>query len=168
VSFLSPSWQSWLLNLLFWVFAVFRVTLPWLLLLVLILVWVGWHRGWRWIRNPWIRILHLVFAGMLLADAWCPYFGVTDVTYRTLSTISRTPLSRPATKGPFVSSVVSSHRPSMATNRDWVQPLLYFNMKNDGYILIVTILFWLILMTFFLRLPWWRGRPRQPPPDAAP
>jgi polyferredoxin len=35
----------------------------------LILVWVGAALGWRWIRNPWFRYLHLAAIGFIAAEA---------------------------------------------------------------------------------------------------
>ena len=37
---------------------------------------LGWYRHWRWIRNWWFRIVHLVAIGFVMAEAWfglvCP------------------------------------------------------------------------------------------------
>jgi polyferredoxin len=42
----------------------------------LILVWVGASLGWRWVRNPWFRYLHLAailfVAGEALVGMACP------------------------------------------------------------------------------------------------
>ena len=42
----------------------------------LMLVWIGALAGWRWIRNPWFRYLHLAaiafVAAEALAGAACP------------------------------------------------------------------------------------------------
>ena len=26
----------------------------------LVIIWIGWFRGWQWVRNPWFRVLHLI------------------------------------------------------------------------------------------------------------
>jgi len=40
------------------------------------LVWLGAARRWRWVRNPWFRIVHLIAIGVVVAQAWagelCP------------------------------------------------------------------------------------------------
>jgi hypothetical protein len=45
-------------------------------ILGLALVVAGGFRGWRWIRNPWFRIGHLLAIGIVVAQAWlgviCP------------------------------------------------------------------------------------------------
>ncbi len=42
----------------------------------LLLIAAGGVRGWRWVRNPWFRALHLVAIGVVVAQAWlgvnCP------------------------------------------------------------------------------------------------
>lgn len=39
----------------------------------LVLVWVGWIREWRYVRNPWFRLAHLAAIGVVAAQA---LFGV--------------------------------------------------------------------------------------------
>ena len=42
----------------------------------LILIYIGWWRGWRWVRNFWFRLLHLVMIGAVVLemvfDIECP------------------------------------------------------------------------------------------------
>ena len=42
----------------------------------LALVLLGGVRGWRWVRNPWFRLAHLLAIGVVVAQAWlgvlCP------------------------------------------------------------------------------------------------
>ena len=35
----------------------------------LIVVWAGAALGWRWVRNPWFRYLHLAAIGYVAAEA---------------------------------------------------------------------------------------------------
>jgi polyferredoxin len=35
----------------------------------LVLVWVGAALGWRWVRNPWFRYLHLAAIAFVAAEA---------------------------------------------------------------------------------------------------
>jgi hypothetical protein len=39
----------------------------------LLIIWVGWALSWRWIRNPWFRILHLIAIGIVAIEA---IFGI--------------------------------------------------------------------------------------------
>ena len=42
----------------------------------LILIIAGLARGWRWVRNPWFRFIHLGAIGIVVIQAWlnviCP------------------------------------------------------------------------------------------------
>ncbi len=35
----------------------------------LVVVWIGAALGWRWVRNPWFRYLHLAAIGYVAAEA---------------------------------------------------------------------------------------------------
>ena len=35
----------------------------------LVLVWIGAGLGWRWVRNPWFRYLHLAAIAFVAAEA---------------------------------------------------------------------------------------------------
>ena len=47
------------------------------------LTWIGAPLGWRWIRNPWFRYLHLAAIGLVAAEALvgtaCPLTVWEDV-----------------------------------------------------------------------------------------
>ncbi len=42
----------------------------------LVLIVLGGMRGWRWVRNPWFRVSHLLAIGLVAGQAWlgmvCP------------------------------------------------------------------------------------------------
>jgi len=42
----------------------------------LVLVMVGWGMGWRWVRNPWFRLAHVLAIAVVTLQAWlgraCP------------------------------------------------------------------------------------------------
>jgi hypothetical protein len=42
----------------------------------LLLILIGGARGWRWVRNPWFRALHLLAIALVVVQAWlgiiCP------------------------------------------------------------------------------------------------
>lgn len=39
----------------------------------LVLVFVGGFLSWRWVRNPWFRVIHLLGIGVVVLQSW---FGV--------------------------------------------------------------------------------------------
>ncbi|HEX4592228.1 MAG TPA: DUF2784 domain-containing protein [Gemmataceae bacterium] len=34
-----------------------------------VLILVGWWRGWRWVRNFWFRVMHLIAIGIVALEA---------------------------------------------------------------------------------------------------
>jgi hypothetical protein len=41
--------------------------------LSLILVFIGGYLSWRWVRNPWFRVTHLLGIGVVVVQSW---FGI--------------------------------------------------------------------------------------------
>jgi len=52
---------------------VFHFFVAGFIVLGLILVWAGALAGWRWIRNPWFRYLHLAAIAFVAAEALLGY-----------------------------------------------------------------------------------------------
>jgi polyferredoxin len=48
---------------------VFHFFIAGFIVLGLILVWAGALAGWRWVRNPWFRYLHLAAIAFVAAEA---------------------------------------------------------------------------------------------------
>jgi hypothetical protein len=48
----------------------------------LVLIWLGWARHWRWVRNWWFRVLHLAAIALVaveaLAGLLCPLTWLED------------------------------------------------------------------------------------------
>jgi hypothetical protein len=48
----------------------------------LVAVLVGGVRGWRWVRNPWLRAIHFAAIGLVVAESWggvtCPLTSLED------------------------------------------------------------------------------------------
>lgn len=42
----------------------------------LILIYIGWLVNWQWVRNPWLRIAHLIGISIVVLQSWlgliCP------------------------------------------------------------------------------------------------
>ncbi len=57
-------------------------------LLGLLLILVGGCLGWKWVRNPWFRALHLAAIGLVVAQAWvgivCP-LTTLEMYFRALA-----------------------------------------------------------------------------------
>ena len=37
----------------------------------LILIWIGYFLSWRWTRNLWFRVAHLLAIGYVVLQSWC-------------------------------------------------------------------------------------------------
>ena len=74
----------------------------------LLAILVGGACGWRWIRNPWFRALHLAGIGLVVAQAWlgviCPL--------TTLEMYLREKAGESTYRGTFIAH--------------WLQKLLYY------------------------------------------
>ena len=47
-----------------------HVAIVWFVILGLVLTLIGGVAGWRWVRNPWFRITHLVTIAFVVLQAW--------------------------------------------------------------------------------------------------
>ena len=65
-----------ILHTLFVVFVVFGLVL---------ILWGGFS-GWRWVKNPWFRLTHLLAIGIVIAQTWlgmlCP-LTILEMAFRT-------------------------------------------------------------------------------------
>jgi hypothetical protein len=75
----------------------------------LVLIFIGKARAWRWVRNPWFRIAHILAIGFVVMQSWfavmCPL--------TTLENILREKAGGAAYKGDFIAH--------------WLQAILYYN-----------------------------------------
>lgn len=69
---------------LFWGYVFVRATLAPSLFLLLILFVVGSLRGWRWVKNPWLRLGHFALSCLLALDILTNFsedFGVSLIMH---------------------------------------------------------------------------------------
>ena len=102
----------------------------------LVLVLLGGAFGWRWVRNPWFRLAHLLAIGIVVAQAWlgvlCPLTSM-EMALRLRAADSAYP-------GSFI-----AHR---------VSALLYYELPSWVFTVSYTAFGLLIVMS------WFRVRPR--------
>lgn len=87
----------------------------------LMLIFVGKARTWRWIRNPWFRLIHLVAVAVVVIQSW---FGVIC----PLTTIEMALRSRAADT--VYSGTFISH---------WLENLLYYQLHPWVFVLCYTL-----------------------------
>ena len=123
-----------MLHALFTVFVVFG----------LLLILIGLHLKWRWVRNFWFRTAHLLAIGLVAGQAWsgiiCP-LTILESHYRQLA-------GQAAYPGSFMAY--------------WVHDFLFWEAEPWVFSLAYTAFGGLVLFTFFFGSPhwpsWWRHR----------
>ncbi len=102
----------------------------------LALILVGGLRGWRWIRNPWFRSVHLAAIAVVVVQAWlgrsCP-LTVWEMALRERGGAA-------VYRGAFVAH--------------WLEELLYYDAPAWVFGLVYTLFGALVVTT------WYRVRPR--------
>lgn len=100
----------------------------------LLLILIGGFRGWNWIRNPWLRILHLAGIGFVVAEAW---LGVV-CPLTTLEMRLREKAGDVTYEGTFIAH--------------WLQKLLYYDAPPWVFIVCYTA-FGLAVAASWLKYP---------------
>lgn len=97
----------------------------------LLLIFVGKFRSWRWVRNLWFRITHLVAIGIVVVQSWlgivCPL--------TTWEMAMRAKAGDAIYAGTFVSH--------------WLETILYYNAPPWVFVLCYTIFGLLVLASWF-------------------
>ena len=98
-------------------------------------VMVGWWRGWRWTRNPWLRWIHL--AAILLVV----YYGVT-VGYC------------PLTRREYDLRLLAGQEPqARSLGGRILQALIYVELPDWMFLPIYSLFALLVIVTMFLYPP---------------
>jgi hypothetical protein len=101
----------------------------------LILIFVGKFLSWRWVRNPWFRIAHLLGIGVVVLQAW---FGVIcPLTIWEMDLRSKT--GETIYEGSFITH--------------WLNELLYYQAPSWVFVVSYTVFGGLVLASWFLVRP---------------
>ncbi len=103
----------------------------------LLLVLIGGWRGWRWVRNPWFRIAHLMAIGFVVAQTWLDQ--VCPLT--TLEMELRANAGDVVYAGSFIGH--------------WLQALLYYRAPNWAFAVVYSV----FALAVVLAWTWVRPRP---------
>ena len=116
-----------------------HVALVAFVVLGLLVVVLGNLRGWQWVNNRWFRLAHLATILVVVAEAWlgivCPL--------TTLEMWLRAQGGTTTYTGSFI--------------QYWLQSVLYFNLPAWVFILAYTLFGALVLASFWLFPPRFRG-----------
>ena len=98
-------------------------------------IWVGAAAGWRWVRNPWFRWIHLIAIGVVVVQAWlgviCPL--------TTWESALRARGGDATYEGSFIAH--------------WLNELLYFQAPAWVFTLCYSLFGALVLASWFLVRP---------------
>jgi hypothetical protein len=106
----------------------------------LIVIWIGYFCGWRFVRNFYFRVAHLVAMGFVLAEALlgftCP-LTTWEAKLRSLTG-----------EDPYQGSFI----------QHWVSRLLFFNFPEWSFMIVYVAFFGLILLSYWVVQPERRRR----------
>jgi hypothetical protein len=104
-------------------------------ILGLVAILPGWYWGWRWIRNRWFRVIHLLAIGIVIVESWlgliCP---LTDWENR-----SRAAAGGSAYPGAFI--------------QHWLHEMLYYDFAPWVFNALYTAFGFLVLIAWLLVPP---------------
>ena len=102
----------------------------------LITIWIGYFARWKFVRNPWFRIAHLLAIGVVVAESVC---GVI-CPLTTWEAASREKSGTgPAYAGSFI--------------QHWVHRVMFFEVPERVFTLIYIAFFGLVLLSLVLVKP---------------
>ena len=105
----------------------------------LVLFWIGYWRRWRWVRNFWVRALHLLAIGIVMVES---VFGITCPL-----TVWEQQL-RQGTDGAYTESFL----------QHWIHKIMFFELGPSTFLVIYVVFFALVVLTFVLFPPRWPRR----------
>jgi hypothetical protein len=101
----------------------------------LVLIFIGKARAWRWVRNPWFRLAHILAISFVVVQSWfaimCPL--------TTLENILRQNAGGAVYKGDFIAH--------------WLQAILYYNAPAWVFAVCYTIFGVLVLASWTIVRP---------------
>jgi hypothetical protein len=102
----------------------------------LLLTWIGYFAGWKFVRNPWFRGAHLLAMAVVVAES---LFGVIC----------------PLTKWEMALRVKAGEDPAYADSfvQHWVHRVMFFEISERTFTLIYVIFFVLIVLSLVVVPP---------------
>ena len=102
----------------------------------LLLTWIGYFAGWKFVRNPWFRGAHLLAMAVVVAES---LFGVIC----------------PLTKWEMALRVKAGEDPAYADSfvQHWVHRVMFFEISERTFMLIYVIVFVLIVLSLVVVPP---------------
>lgn len=106
----------------------------------LVIIWIGITLRWRWVRNPWFRIVHLLCIGYVVLEAWtgmtCPLTEWEDNLRLRAGQSAYEPAG-------FIA--------------DWLHRCIFFTAPPWVFVMCYTLFGLAVLGTLILSPPRWRA-----------
>jgi hypothetical protein len=102
----------------------------------LLLTWIGYFAGWKFVRNPWFRAAHLLAMAVVVAES---LFGIIC----------------PLTKWEIALRVKAGGDPAYAGSfiQHWVHRVMFFEVSEQTFTVLYVIFFVLIVLSLVVVPP---------------
>jgi hypothetical protein len=104
----------------------------------LVLIWIGWLRGWKIVRNFWWRLAHLVAIGIVAAES---IGGIAC------------PLTTWEERLRFLAGGEQRYQGSFVQH--WLHQVMFFNWNENVFMTIYIVFFVLVALSLWLVPPRW-------------
>jgi hypothetical protein len=102
----------------------------------LLVTWIGYFAGWKFVRNPWFRAAHLLAIAAVVAES---LFGVICPLTTWETELRRKAGEDPAYAGSFI--------------QHWVHRVMFFEISERTFTLIYVVFFVLIVLSLVVVPP---------------
>lgn len=116
----------------------------------LLLIWIGWARGWRFVRNPWFRAAHLAAIGVVVLESLAGWVCPLTTWENKLRLLAG-----------------DEQRYAESFMQHWLHRVMFFDLGERVFTFIYLTFFLVVALSLWLVPPVWARRPGQstPPPQ---
>ena len=108
----------------------------------LILIWIGWFRGWAFVRNFWFRMTHLAAIGVVTAESLSGFVCPLTTWEDRLRLLAG---GQQRYAGSFI--------------QHWLHRLIFFDFNEGVFTLAYVVFFIAVALSLWLIPPRWPRRP---------
>src|SRR6188474_2502269 len=102
----------------------------------LLLTWIGYFAGWKFVRNPWFRGAHLLAMAVVVAES---LFGVICPLTKWEGALRLKAGEDPAYAGSFI--------------QHWVHRVMFFEISEQTFTMVYVVVFVLIVLSLVVVPP---------------
>ena len=102
----------------------------------LLVTWIGYFAGWKFVRNPWFRGAHLLAMAVVVAES---LFGIICPLTKWEAALRLKAGEDPAYEGSFI--------------QHWVHRVMFFEISERTFTMVYVIVFVLIVLSLVVVPP---------------